>query len=240
MVDYNIKLLGIIVDRKLQMKLPVRLTIQGEAPVGQRLIQTGFDAFRAFPISSVNNTMAVSLNNTSVSINMSDVIHALTRYNTGEKIRDREYSTTPCMLDQYQNYADGATSNRNPLGTYGDMYPEMGRGGFPYTAITNPVGLGIGGGAVTAIIEADLTEYLYLSPFVFGHGDKAGFIGIQNMDFNFTFASDLTRMWCHDNSSGSILSSINVEFFQPSLLFKYITPGVIQPIPMSAVYPLTF
>lgn len=192
-------------------------------------MNTGFDAFRAFPLSSIMNTLSVTLNNTTVSINMSDIIHPLLRYNTGADIRDREYSMTPSMLDQYQNYASGTATVRNPLGGYGDVYPETARGGFEYTGIANS--------ETDAVIEATLSEFLYLSPFVFGHGDKAGFIGIQNMDFNFTWNTNLRRIWSHAVHAGSTINSINVEFLMPSLKFKYITPSKVQTIPKTAVYP---
>jgi hypothetical protein len=219
---------GIIVDRKVLLRAPVKVTFAGTT-TGGNLLQTNHNAFRAFPLSSIMNTLSATLNNTTASINMSDVIHPLLRYNTGMNIRDREYSVTPSMLDQYQNYSSGVATNRNPLGGYGDIYPESGRAGFEYTEVTNT--------PTSAVIEATLSEFLYLSPFVFGHGDKPGFIGIQNMDFNITWNPNLQRIWSHAVTVDSTISDITVEFLQPSLLFKYITPSKVQQIPRHAVYP---
>lgn len=220
---------GVIVSRKLMLKLPVRITFVGDSgSASQGLLQTGYDAFRAYPISSVMNTMSVSINNTTVSINMSDVIQPLLRYNTGLHIKDRDYSTTPSMMDTYQKYEDGTNTIRNPLGGYGDAF-ESARGGFKINIVSNT--------QFEAVIEADLVELLYLSPFVFGKYNKAGFIGVQNMDFNFTFGTDLSRMWSHATGASTTFTSATVTFQQPSLLFKYVTPSQIQPIPRSAVYP---
>ncbi len=220
---------GVIVSRKIMMKLPVTITFVGDSgDAGQGLLQSGYDAFRAFPISSVMNTMTVSINNTSMSINMSDVIQPLLRYNTGLHIKDRDYSTTPSMMDTYARYESGTNTIRNPLGGYGDAF-ESARGGFKVTVVSNT--------QFEAVVQADLTELLYLSPFVFGRFNKAGLIGVQNMDFNFTFGNDLSRMWSHASGASTTFTSATVAFSQPSLLFKYVTPSQIQPIPRSAVYP---
>jgi len=228
---------GIIVDRKVALKASIRVTIVGEAPVGQKLIQTGYNAPRKNCLSSVMSSIDVTLNNTKSSLNMEDVIHPLSRYNTGAEVRNGELSVGPQMDDQYQRYASGAGTNRNSLGDYGDVSTEIPRGAFPFTSVTNPVGLGIGGGAVTAIVEFDATEFLYLSPFMWGKGDKAGFIGIQNMNFTFNF-SNLSRIWSHDTTSGSVFASVTGHFYaQPTLLFKYVTPAIGSVVPDVAVYP---
>lgn len=217
-----------IVDRKVYLSVPVTLTFSGSAPVGQNLLQSGYDSFRAFPLSSVINTLQITLNNTSVSVNMSDTIQALLRYHNKQDMREFEYSMTPSMMDQSQNYADLSGTFRNPLGQYGDGY-EMSRGGFPLTSLVNT--------NTGAIVVATVTEPLFLSPMLFGHGESAGFIGLQTMDFNITYNPDLTRMWSHSAGSGSTISTITVSFGQPKLLFTYITPKELQIVPKAVVYP---
>ena len=217
---------GTIVDRKILLKVPVTIDFVGTS--GGTLLNENNDAFRSYPLSNAMNTLAVSINNTSVSINMSDVIQPLLRYNTDSGLKDREYSTTPSMLDQHQKYNGLTDGNRNPLAPYNNSFRQT-RGGFPYTVVSNT--------ATNAQITADLAELLYLSPLSFGKFDHSGFIGVQNMDFNITFNSDLgNRLWSHSNAAGSTLTTVTVTFGQPCLLFKYITPNVTEPIPRAAIY----
>lgn len=219
----------IAIDRNMLIKYPVTLQFTGTAPVGQNLLQTGYDAFRAYPIANITNTLTVTINNTSVSINMSDVINPLLKYHTPECLRDSEYSLTPTMNDQYQNYQDGVNTSRNPLAAYGDNTHEMARGSVVYSQFVNT--------NTSATVSAILTEPIFLSPFVFGKGQQPGFIGVQNLDFNFNFVSDLSRLWSHSSGSNSTITNITVTLGQPTLLFKYITPKELQYIPRSAVYP---
>lgn len=220
---------GIIVDRKIKFKLPVRLTFSG-TDVGSLLLQNGLDAFRAFPISSVIQTASATINNTAVSINLSDVVHPLLRYNMGRDVLDTDFSVSPSMLDTYQRYADGTGSNRNPLAPYADNTYQVPRGSFPFTVVsmTN----------TTAVIDADLCEYIMLSPFSFGKWNSPGFYGVQTMQFNFTFG-DLSRMWSHsDDAAAAVINSLSVSIqAQPALQFKYITPSLTQELPEACVYP---
>lgn len=220
---------GICVDRKFLIKVPVTINFTGTSPAGQNLLQSGYDAFRAFPISSITNTLAVTINNSTVSINMADVIQPLLRYHTPEHLREFDYSITPTMMDQFQNYFDGYQTSRNPLNKYGDNSHEMARGGFPYTSFVNT--------PTSATVQALITEPIFLSPMMFGKDNNQGFIGVQTLDFNFTFISNLSRIWSHAVQSGSTFTSVNVTLGQPTLLFKYVTPKELQFIPKSVVYP---
>jgi hypothetical protein len=239
----------IFVDRKLYLQLPVRITLNSAVPNANPLLRTGYDAPRAFPVSSAMNTLTVNINNTAVSINMADVIQPLLRFNTNQQLKEHDYSLTPSCLDQFQEYLDGVGSIRNSLGQYGDSNDEsvMGRGGFSqYNIVTNTAG--------QAIIDAVFTEPIFLSPFYFGAGNATAFIGVQTMDFNFTFiANAWTRMWSHAiggiNAPGAITSgSVIFSGFVgpaltianapilPQLLFNYITPKELQTIPSAMQY----
>jgi len=75
---------------------------------------------------------------------------------------------------------------------------------------------------------------------MFGLGDRAAFLGIQTMDFNITFIGNLARMWSH--AAGTTLTSVTVDLVtgpgSPTMLFNYITPSSLQPIPpRGVVYP---
>jgi hypothetical protein len=241
---------GIIVDRKVYITLPIRLTLTGVAPVGQPLIQPNRDAPRAYPISSSIDTLQVSINNQSVSVNMSDIIQALLHYNTDEDLSNAEYSMTPNLLDQSQSYNDLFGTSRNPLSSYGDSNDKsmQARGAFPFRIVSNPLFVS---GTVTAVVDMVVTEPIFLSPFYFGESNGAGFYNVNTMDFNFTFLGAAgNRMWSHNNAGGVSINSIQSSFNgftpafsypsnQPLLLFNYITPNETSVIPynMPITYP---
>ena len=237
---------GIIVSRKQYFTLPMRISLTGTAPVGATLIQAGHDAPRAFPIASSIDTLQATINNQSVSINSADIIHALLHYNTDLKLKTHDYSLTPSCLDQSQQYSDLFATVRNPLGGYADSNDEgvMGRGGFPFTLVSNPVSAGA---PITAVIDIVVTEPLFLSPFYWGCGNTSGFYNVNTMDFNITFLGNtFARVWSHDNQSGlnataitsgqvlfNNFTSINPAAFsypqnQPVMLFEYVTPQETQ------------
>lgn len=218
-----------VVSRHVKVSVPVEITLTGTAPVGEGIIQAGHDGLRAYPISSVTSTLSASINGGSVSIQMSDIIHPLSRYNTGIQLKDRDYSTTPAKVDCYQRYQDQILSNKNSLGTYNDGYDNA-RGAFPLNITLNS--------ATSAIVSTTLTELMYISPFVFGKDDKAGFQGVETMTIDFTLAN-LARIWCHANTAPTrTITNIAVRITgNPTLLFKYVTPSIIRPIARYLVYP---
>jgi hypothetical protein len=224
---------SIVTDARVYLSVPVTLNFTGTSPgVGFNLLQDGFDAFRAYPLSSICTTLTVTINNSSASINLSDIIPYITRYNTDHKIREYNYSLCPCMQDYFQIYGDGAGSVRNSLSSFISNSWETARGAFPMSNVVNT--------PVSATVSAVITEPIFLSPFLFGKGSdlRNGFIGVQSMNFQFTFANGvaLQRIWSHDPSSGSTITNIDVNFDMPVLLFNYITPKLLEPIPREISY----
>lgn len=238
----------IFIDRFQYIQIPVRITLNVQTPNANNILRAGYDSPRAFPISSSLNTLTVNINNTAVSLNMSDVIQALMRFNTGQSLKEHQYSMTPSCLDQFQEYIDGVGSIRNPLGQYGDSNDEsvMGRGGFSqFNILSNTPS--------QAIIDCLFTEPIFISPFYFGNGNATAFIGVQTMDWNFTFLTNSwARMWSHAiggvnapgviTSGTSIFTGFSPAFsipgapILPQLLFNYITPQELQAIPAAMEY----
>lgn len=220
---------GIIVDRNIKMSIPVTLDFVGTSsgPL-VNLLESGYDAFRAFPISQITETVTATINNSSMSINMADIIDPLMRYNQDRTSQEFFYSTSTPMQDQYQEYADGDDTVNNPLAAYGDNSYETPRGAFPMT-ITNHT-------TTTATVNATLTENLFLSPFIWGKIKESGLVGVQNLSFKFAFSGDLSRMWSHSAAGGTI-TSINVTLGRPTMLLKYITPKENAVIPKVVQYP---
>lgn len=120
--------LGTVLDPKIYMVWNVQLTFTGTSASGPLLQLGTADGPRAWPIAAAIGTgsIGVSFNNCTVTQNM-DVITALMRYGENRKDRLGQLSTTPCMLDQYQNYGDWQQfgSGRNPLALYGGQTPLL-------------------------------------------------------------------------------------------------------------------
>lgn len=230
---------SVSVGRNIKLVQPVTIDFVGNAPLGQALLQSQYDAPRAYPLSSTMQTLQIDINNISVSINMSDTIQALLRYHNKENLKQGELSLTPSLMDQSQEYSDLANSIRNPLASYIDSNDGavQGRGAFPIDAITNNISTGIGNDT-TAQLQYTFCEDLFLSPLLFGTDClESDFIGIQTFQVTINWSTALSRMWCHDNSGGTTLTSVAVTLGQPILLFEYKTPPQTEPIPRSISYP---
>lgn len=239
---------NVFVDRKQYVMLPVRLTfsaLAGNNP-SFNVLNSGCDAPRCFPLSGSLEVLQASINGQSVSIFMSDIIHALTHFNTGIKLQNKDYSLTPTYYDQTQSYDSLIGSVRNPLGTYGDGLDQcpMPRGAFPFNIVQNT--------STSAIVDMVICEPLFLSPFYFGGGDDQGFYNVSTMDFNLTFLSNANRFWSHCNLGADYpqITNIVAEFScftghsfsysdaQPLMLFKYLTPDSLQVL--SPNMPITY
>ena len=234
--------LNTYIDRHVRLRVPIRIEFSGTCPVGQKLLQSGFDALRAFPISSNIETLTLTLNNQKDSIDLGDMNLALLRYNTDEKLRNGMNTTSPSMLDQAQQYSMLTSSVANPLSsyidaTYGSSVP---RGAFPYSDFSNNTSTDETA-QTTGFIETTLVEDIYLSPLIFGTNySQKGFIGVQTFQLNVTWKNNLARMWSHSNDSGVIFSSVNVIFTdRPGGLFKYVTPPLYQSVPDYVNYSYT-
>lgn len=240
----------VVVDRKQLIELPMRLQLTSSAPNANVLLRANYDAPRAYPIASITNTLQANINNTAVSMNVSDIIHGLLHYNTDACLKVHDYSMSAAYPDQSQEYNDLIGSIRNPLASYGDSNDEdvEHRGAVQFRVVENT--------ASRATIDILVTEPIWLSPFYWGKGNAGGFYGVQTLDMNFTFLPQpWNRVWSHNPSGinapgvidgGNLVFSNFTSIFAtpfsfgsvvPQLLFKYITPNELQSIPNSIVYP---
>lgn len=238
---------AVIVDRKVYLNVPMLIGFTGSygsgtTQTGASFLQIGVnDAPKAYPISNSIIVSNASINNTTVSVNLNDTIGALLRYNTDTDTRQYDYSMTPSMLDQFQNYGDWTVlgSARNPLAMEGEIGQEESRGGFPMELQYNSTGAS--GATGSALVYMSPTEPVFLSPFEFGHRNASGLIGIQTLNFQFTFDPLMyNRVWSHATvSGGNTISNVNVTIggsSAPQMFFNYISPQQLLQIPKSVVY----
>ena len=228
--------LNTIVDRVIMLKTNIKLIFTGSINSGvtetSQLINAGYDAFRAIPLASNMSNMSVTLGTITNSINIKDLIQPLSRYNNNPlKVRGVQ-SMAPDCLDQTQNYDDLLGTIRNPLGVFHNTSPMSGisgRGGFPYVIVNN--------NATGAEIDAVITEYLYVSPFLSNNScQEKGLVGLKTIEFIFNFQTNLNRIWSHSNKLTTI-NSIEVKFSKPTLTVKFVSPSITKPVPSLIYYP---
>jgi len=183
---------GVFVASKVYFYLPVKLTITGTAAIGSHLLDPGAFALRSYPIMGSIDTLTSTINNQSVSINIADIIHAISWFNTDEELLNGDYSTFPGYADQSQQYDDLIGANRNPLGGYSDGIDGsiMQRGAFPINIISNQVSVNPAT-PITAVIEFGVCEPIMLPPYYFGSGERQAFFNVNSMDFNITFVGQV-------------------------------------------------
>ena len=91
----------------------------GVVPSGSTCFNYGTtDALQAFPLASLMTTATAQINNTSVSVNLQDILPSLLRMNNSRELY-RFNSTTPSLPDQaYAQYAQALLAHNNPLAGY--------------------------------------------------------------------------------------------------------------------------
>jgi hypothetical protein len=219
-----------IVDRHMKLRIPIQFTFATSGAQASAILQLdqGMNAPRAYPLSSVMNTISMTLNNGTFTYPINQTIQGLLRYHTKQEDNFKWYSASPSMPDQSQLYSDLTGSSRNPLNGYGDSEAYLdARGAFPMTVVSNTTS--------AAVVRCDFCEDIYLSPLLFGDDEGCGFIGIQNLEFSIQLG-DLTRAWSH-NSDGYTFSAFTATIYDsPSLEVCYMTPPLDMQIPKSVPY----
>jgi hypothetical protein len=212
--------------------LYLKITLDGTAPVGQNLIQSGFDSLCSHPIAKMTDNLIVNINGVSATVtNQFQYIDALLRYNN--EFKDGQFSLAPSAPDMAQRYQSLSNSIRNNLAPYTDSNDEatMGNGGFRVVNVTNS--------NTQAVYTVEVTEPIFVSPLIFGiSGEYPGFLGINKFTMNMTWASQniLQRIWRHNNDSGSTINTVTVEQYDaPEYLCKFITPQLVE-LPRSVSY----
>jgi hypothetical protein len=192
-------------------------------PNGATAFQYGrTDALQAFPLASLMTTAQAQINNTSVSVNLQDVLPSLLRLNNSRELY-RYNSMTPSLPDQaYARYASGVGDNNNPLAGYGNAsydIDQVPRGAFPANIVVKRFVAGVFvdnspiavGNNNTWEIEFStiVTEPIFLSPFIFGDPEfnQQGLLGINNMTFTFNIDATCKRLF---SSANNYITSISL------------------------------
>ena len=188
----------------------------GAVPVGSSAFDYGVtDALQAFPMASLMTTATASINNTTVSVNLQDVLPSMLRLNNSRELY-RFNSSTPSLPDQaYARYIQGVGANNNPLAGYSNAsydIDQVPRGAHPASIlITRTDGVsGATDNSPIAVNDDDtwviefstvVAEPLFLSPFIFGDPEynQQGLLGINNMNFTFNIDATCKRLFSTSN-----------------------------------------
>ena len=207
--------------------------ITGTNTSGGTLLNAGYIAPRAMPLTSITQSEQMTINNDTITqAPIQQYWRALLRYRNDFHDRFGALSLAPSMLDQFQDYADGAGSARNPLAAYGDNSYENTRGGYAGFTIDPQI-------AGNTVATGTLTTYepVLMSPFCWGDraNSFAAFAGIQNMSYTCTLGN-LARILSVQQGQGAplgqvVLNDPVVNITSASLLFNYMTPDPQFPIP---------
>lgn len=188
---------------------------------GSATIVYGADALNVLPFHQLVNSAQVTINNTSVSMNVQDVLPALIRFNDSRYINEMKGFSTL----QYDKIGSlGLTTNGifnagaaptevimndpgSPFATYTHVLDEafIPRGAFPVNLVTSlgnsaPTAstTATAGGAVqTQFIQFTVRESLMVSPFIWAcpRENSQGIYGVQNLSIvlNLSSAQRLIR-----------------------------------------------
>ena len=219
-----------VLDRVVIIETPVELDFVGPGDASaNRIIQEGRDAFRSYPISSITSTLTSTINGFPVSLELNQIVHTLSRFHTPMEDKNGFASLLPQMEDTYQNYSDADIGNNNPLSSYPSNSTQVPRGAYPMLVNPNT--------NTNATVTAILREYLILPPYLFDSSEAGGLTNLDTLEFNFVLSPNLARIWSRSTLNTVPLTSLTVNFGQPSILLGWITPRLTQNIPSLMSYP---
>lgn len=216
----------------------VGATLDGQGPVLPE-----YDAPRAWPVSSVTTQLNCAINGFGDSIQLSQMIHALTRFDSDTIKRNGFASLALAMDDNVQDYRCGLGLNTNVLNPFGNNTANPSRGQYFWKWVVGPVNQSSATPtAASGTIEVDLYEYVVLPPFIWDGCEAGGLTHINQLQFTWTFGNNLQRMWSRcpymvGNSLLNSLTSLNVNYQSAELQLFYITPRLTDVIPDEIIYP---
>nr|WPF46550.1 MAG: putative major capsid protein [Lake Baikal virophage 5] len=221
--NINVPSENIVVDRRVLIDSDVTFTITvTNVPIGSVAFNWGnTDGFGPYPLNSMYLTQNAIINNCGLSVNTQDIIAPLLRMND-QKIHTYYDGWTPSMVDDtYYNYSDAVNTNNNPLGTVNNNGMDNKLKPRGCHTITSMSVVYTTGGVVTPFttfvstatsdkwvitLVTHFTEpILFLSPFISNPcvSNEAGFLGINNLTFNFTIDTSLRRVFRSSNAWAS-------------------------------------
>lgn len=242
-----------VIDRRVMVGSDITLKITGVPPAGEFLVNYGTsDALSAFPLHSMCGTMTATLNSSSISVNVPDVLPALLKLHDKRQLQKYNSATTT-MTDVYHSYADASGTNNDPLASYANVgYDSAFRPNGAWellqwgttSAMLNNAGAPntdpqvVGDGSATREFYCKFhtdEPLLFLSPFTYAtESNTQGIYGIQNMNFQFQLQG-ANRVW---RTSSSFAKNVSLQAVNTSYLdFIFINGHPSDLLPSKNVVP---
>jgi len=247
---YNVQVpsLQTVIDRRVIFGADFILKITGVAPNGVPLVKLGeTDALACFPLQQMMATMTTTLNSSSISTNIPDVLPALIKLHDKRSLQ-KYNSMCPTMTDNYFSYEGlDASTNNSPLATYSNSgydnsfqpngaWRPIGWGTDALASDNLPPPVGDGTAVQTWYIKFHSDEpLLFLSPFTYStESNTQGMYGIQNISCQFQFGNT-QRVW---RSSATFNKTISLQAVNTAYLdFVFINAHPSDLLPSKNVVP---
>jgi len=217
---------NVVIGRDMLINTSISLTINAgelsavptlyQVAIGDSVFAYGLtDSFQAFPFNALLTTATAQINNTTVSINMKDVLPSLLRMNNSRELYAFN-STTPSLPDQaYGSYSDAIGSTNSPLANYNSASYDIDqtpRGAFPVEVTIeryvnnvytdhSPISTDPLTNTWKIFVRTQVAEPLFLSPFIYGNPEFncQGLLGINNMSLTLNVDAGCKRVWSTAN-----------------------------------------
>lgn len=243
------------VNRKMWLRYTIQATypagvVDANCPLLTTLSNDNF-GLRQYPIASTIEAATLKLNGSSVSVQLAEIIHALSKVGLDQESRNYNVGACPTYPDQFPNYADFTTGpptaslgvwdqlNRNPFAKYGANSTETSRNMALY--VVSAVATATDATRVRSF-TVQIMEPLLMPPMCYGREDQFALYGIQTIDLLITH-SNLKRMFAGlDATVTAPFSGVELTYPQgspPELLVNYITPPADFQVPAYCVYPFS-
>lgn len=242
---------SVVLSRDLTLRTPITLSWTSQKPG----LKYGEDICLApFPLAMGMQSISSQINNSTVSLNLSDILPQLLCMNDSAMI-NKWQGTCPTLRDEvYKRYSDALGANNDPFGVIYDagyeQFPEP-RGAHPATLTE---GTADANGTIVYTLTFETAEPLFLSPYIFGHPDYnlGGFVGINTVNVNCNMTAKPDRVLRSRNQvSGEVLNidagslrwgtTAEANPFKgskkPSLLLNFLSSQSTQLIPARQVLP---
>ena len=245
---------NLYVDRCVHLRVPVRVTIPAIASglVNDKyIVANGLFSLRSFPLQKALDTVQLTINNQSMSINIGDMLSALEHYNASAQLKSTSYSKCAVYPIAFcQEFNNLAGTVRSPLAPASSSIDQSLVHNAPFTVVSGNSITAANASAAT-VIDFVSTEALFISPLYWGDcsGNDSGFYGVKTMDFTFNFNSnagnrmiaiDPLGIYSSDATARAIALNCVASFNNfspafsytnentPALLFQYITPQLVD------------
>ncbi len=238
------------VDRRMYIEFRYHVSypasvLDDDLPEVNQILRGNALGLRAYPVASAIETVSLKLNNSTMTSNCQDLVHALQRYGTNPDERNRYLSGSPSYPDQFPTYNDDAIGGiisgaRNPFAGYSTNVEEISRQPFNWADNVETVQTGPGPIFDIRVRSFDVVcrEPLF-SPGIVNWSERPvqALFGVQTIDVTLSLVSDLKSAvfaGIASNTAGSNMftmadvSLVTETSSKPRLHLLYITPQMAR------------